>query len=810
MEWIPPYSPLYFTAMAAELDKVEYFNQLYALKQSSQEEEDTNDLPRFPNTRPSSQLSSFPVPTPSPRSERRSHGTKPSRKVPGVHRTYSAPASSSSSAKEIKETPLIRKTSLLRYDISTPPSAETSFEERKPESVSSSDPKRPEATRRTVSDSSKGPLVLNNSTGITTMLQKKGKRKRSSSVTLVPEDQRIFQEQTFFYIPNDDIAPLRRARISKARNHGVTWAREFGTDVTHIIVDKALSYQDVMTFMKAKFSLKKIPSSVTLVNEEYPIDCIQFRLLVDSAQSQYAVEGCPNAAIKPAGEAPIVSKDMALIESSRPKSRKDDDAERHTPPQEEPTQEEYLVIDETPAVQRSMHPAPLSAEHSSPGDWLTMSSGEEASASAEENPSFYNPRPLSANADSLDEMIRFAQGTKDLPLDDDEDDTASTIGSPEDSEGSDDSREKSPTRAPAKKKRKGGPKGSLNQESFQCMKGGTSDMSQSNPNARTIEILGDLGAYYERIKDQWRTIAYRKAISTLRRQDRKICTYEEAIELSAIGTRLANKIQEIVLTDRLRRLEYTKLEPEDKILQSFLKIYGVGTSQAYRWIQQGHKSLDDLRARVRLTENQQIGIDHYDHFNTRIPRDEMDELGVTVIKTASEIDPDIEMIIGGSYRRGAKTSRDIDFIITKRKTTSAHELTPFLHTLVTHLTLSGFLVAALAVPGSHYSSGSKWHGACVLPTSTVWRRIDFLLVPETEFGAALIYFTGDDIFNRSMRLLSGRKGMRLNQRGLYKGVMRGPGRVKLTEGSLIEGANERKIFDALGVTWRPPEQRICH
>jgi DNA polymerase IV len=78
-----------------------------------------------------------------------------------------------------------------------------------------------------------------------------------------------------------------------------------------------------------------------------------------------------------------------------------------------------------------------------------------------------------------------------------------------------------------------------------------------------------------------------------------------------------------------------------------------------------------------------------------------------------------------------------------------------------------------------------------------WRRIDFLVVPEEELGAALIYFTGDDIFNRSMRLLSGRKGMPLNQRGLYKDVMNSSGRVKLNEGTLIEGADERKIFEIL-------------
>ena len=69
--------------------------------------------------------------------------------------------------------------------------------------------------------------------------------------------------------------------------------------------------------------------------------------------------------------------------------------------------------------------------------------------------------------------------------------------------------------------------------------------------------------------------------------------------------------------------------------------------------------------------------------------------------------------------------------------------------------------------------------------------------------------TGNDIFNRSLRLLAGTKGMRLNQRGLYEGVMRGKGREKLSEGTLVEGKDEKRIFEILSVPWRPPEHRIC-
>jgi DNA polymerase IV len=249
----------------------------------------------------------------------------------------------------------------------------------------------------------------------------------------------------------------------------------------------------------------------------------------------------------------------------------------------------------------------------------------------------------------------------------------------------------------------------------------------------------------------------------------------------------------------------------------FLGIYGVGTSQAQQWLAQGFRTLDDLKAKAKLSPNQLLGIEHYDDLNTRIPRREVEALGTVVRKGAQQVDPNVELIIGGSYRRGAETSGDIDFIITKPNTESSSELRPFLDDLVHRLEAEGFLVARLASSRSG-SDGSKWHGCCVLPKISgfndenyrpIWRRIDFLLVPETEIGAALLYFTGNDIFNRSIRLLASKKGMRLNQRGLYKDVMRGPQRVKVTEGELVEGRDERRIFEILGVKWREPHERWC-
>jgi DNA polymerase IV len=329
----------------------------------------------------------------------------------------------------------------------------------------------------------------------------------------------------------------------------------------------------------------------------------------------------------------------------------------------------------------------------------------------------------------------------------------------------------------------------------------------ADPNAETIAVLQQMGDFYDRIKDQWRTLAYRKAITSLKKRQERVVYKEDAIKLPFVGARIAAKIEEIALTNGLRRLDNAHLDPMDEALQLFIRIYGVGISQASHWANQGFRTLEDLTTAVKLTASQKIGIEHYDDFQERIPRAEVEKHGAIIREALQKIDSGFQTTIGGSYRRGAQSSGDIDIIITKPDTSISNIRSTVDERLIPQLTSTGFLTATLAK--IHAQTGSKWHGCSKLPTSPTWRRIDFLLVPWDETGAALIYFTGNDIFNRSIRLLAGKKGMRLNQRGLFKDALRGEGRVKVTDGELLEGRDEKRIFSILGVPWRPPEHRIC-
>ncbi|KAI1068183.1 hypothetical protein LB507_004636 [Fusarium sp. FIESC RH6] len=646
------------------------------------------------------------------------------------------------------------------------------------------------------------------------------KRKRESSIKLRPESEQIFKDLTFYYVPDDDIAPARRLRITKAREFGATWVRT-PRIATHIVVEKHIQFKDLEGVLKK--TNKNLPPKV--VNEEYPIDCIQFKALLQCNQKKYQLTGQPTA---PDDGPPVLPR--SSLESVRSLPLK--------PPQRNSKRWDHVPIQGTPErIEESPHrsqiaetPAPtvsqpvilnledmISSHPASTSSKAAHSRNISTTSVAHETGNDKQPQKGDGHEDELSEYIKIMEEYKDLPLDADDDDaqTVADMGPEEQSmSGSEDER---PNMRKTRRKTRSSRKDIAFEDRFACNSSGVKDAKAGNPNARTIEILQKMADYYNRINDHWRTTAYRKVISTLKRQETRITTAEEAQRLPSVGTRLAQKIEEIVMTDRLQRLEYAQKEPMDEALQLFLGIYGVGNSQAQQWLAQGYRTLDDLMAKAKLTPNQLLGIEHYDDLNTRIPRREVEALGTVVKTTAQRIDPQVELIIGGSYRRGAESSGDIDFIITKSNTESSAELRPFLDSLVQRLEADGFLVARLASSRSA-SDGSKWHGCCVLPKisgfsdhdyTPVWRRIDFLLVPESERGAALLYFTGNDIFNRSMRLLASKKGMRLNQRGLYKDVMRGPQRVKVTEGELVEGRDERRIFEILNVKWREPHERWC-
>ncbi|KAF4588723.1 hypothetical protein EYR40_010277 [Pleurotus pulmonarius] len=245
------------------------------------------------------------------------------------------------------------------------------------------------------------------------------------------------------------------------------------------------------------------------------------------------------------------------------------------------------------------------------------------------------------------------------------------------------------------------------------------------------------------------------------------------------------RIMEILKTGDLKRIEYESTE-DVVVCCLFQGVYGVGQSTAQKWYANGCRTLEDLKngkGGVKLSSAQEIGLKFYDDINARMPRDEAKALFDLIKPIALSIDPDLFVDIMGSYRRGKATCGDIDILIT-RNPADGKTHAGVLPTLLSKLHEIGIITEDLAIPEGD-DEENVYRGLCKLPEpGSRRRRIDFLTVPWTSRGAALLYYTGDDIFNRAMRYKANVMGYSLNQRGLYSGVVRDPHdrRIKTNKG----------------------------
>lgn len=539
-----------------------------------------------------------------------------------------------------------------------------------------------------------------------------GSRKRKHEAGVPLQDQ-VLRGLRFFYIQGDRKG-LRKLRMEQAERHGAELTSVLA-DATHVIVDDDLTFEHIKDGVASVIGQDR----PLIVRTHWPLDSIKEKRLLPTTSSWYRV--IPDLSVPTAEDIPRDSLEV--------KAARNDPRRQANDPHVIPSQSEKSS-------------APQNENRSEVETWkdVTIPSSQPFSGDGLSRAGPASNRPTGHDyKDELSRMIEdVRKNYKDLPsLACDEDE-----GDKKESDSDSDSDSGSERRKPRKRVKKSQLPKPRFEDKFACSRGGTMNKSRG-PNAKTVAILQQLCDYYDRINDHFRLLSYRRAINVLSMQAEKVKTADEAELLPCIGPSISRKIEEIVKTDRLQRLEHAQNDPKSQVLQLFLGIYGVGLSTASQWMAQGFETLNDLLRHAPLTPNQRIGIEHYQDLNSRIPRSEVKALGDYVKDEAARIDMDVELLIGGSYRRGADSSGDIDFIITKAGTKSSEELTPFLDRLVTNLTQKGFLTVALASHDQRSSknrddSGSKWHGCCVLPREASsedskdehrpWRRIDFLLV----------------------------------------------------------------------------------
>lgn len=76
-------------------------------------------------------------------------------------------------------------------------------------------------------------------------------------------------------------------------------------------------------------------------------------------------------------------------------------------------------------------------------------------------------------------------------------------------------------------------------------------------------------------------------------------------------------------------------------------------------------------------------------------------------------------------------------------------------------------------------------------------QIDLRVVPADCFGAALLYFTGSKEHNDRLRTLAKKRGLKINEYGLFNE----------STGRKIAGRTEEEVYEALGLSYIPPELR---
>jgi len=309
-----------------------------------------------------------------------------------------------------------------------------------------------------------------------------------------------------------------------------------------------------------------------------------------------------------------------------------------------------------------------------------------------------------------------------------------------------------------------------------------------------VSNMGILARYYKKVGDAWRQQAYQRAIISIRGLDSQITDIKQVKGVKGIGKSIKAKIKEFLDTGQIRKVEEVKGQIHEKLikdkkelaLEKFQAIWGVGPVKARSLYAEGMRSLDNIRGNIQLLNtNQRIGLKYYEELLQPIKREYINvfQMVVRVCLNREFGDKSYKMQVAGSYRRGAKKSGDIDCLITSTKFDLAQ--------MIAALTRWGIVTDTLSM------KGEKFMGIVHCPSGQWYHfRMDVEFLPEDEWGSGLLYFTGSKGFNVAMRMDAKRKGMILNQHGLFD-----------TNGDRIPVYTEMEIIKAVGMKYVHPELR---
>jgi len=312
-------------------------------------------------------------------------------------------------------------------------------------------------------------------------------------------------------------------------------------------------------------------------------------------------------------------------------------------------------------------------------------------------------------------------------------------------------------------------------------------------NADLASRFRDLAAYLEMEDVPFKPRAYEKAAQAIESTTEPLAdVYRKGgvkalRALPGIGTSMADKLEELLTTGKCALHEqYRRRMPVD--LGGLMALEGVGPKAVKVLYEQlGVRSTADLakaaragkvRALPHFGEKSEARILHALAFaETTRGRALLADVMPVVEEVAGALRRVAgvrQVTIAGSIRRRRETVGDADIVVVAAKPAAAMR------------TFVG-LPAVTRILGKGDTKSTV-----VLDTGL---QVDVRVVPAESVGAALLYFTGSKAHNVALRQLAIKRGLKLNEYGLFRGTRR------------VAGRTEEEIYEHLGLAWIPPELR---
>jgi len=315
-------------------------------------------------------------------------------------------------------------------------------------------------------------------------------------------------------------------------------------------------------------------------------------------------------------------------------------------------------------------------------------------------------------------------------------------------------------------------------------------MSRNQDIAELFNRAADVMALLE--ENPFRVLGTRKVARIIEDLPEDVKTLQDQGRLEqtpGIGKSTVDKISEFLRTGHISEFEELAGRVPAGVLE-MLTISSVGVKTAHQlWKEAGITSVAELKKHlVEGTMPKLKGFGEKKQLKIRQNMEFMEEAGKrigigwalplaeTYCDTVAKVTGVSQVQYCGSLRRGKETIGDIDILVCSEAEA-----------------VSAITAAVLAHEHTQQTLGAGETKISIRTRAGL--QVDFRIVAAQHWGAALQYFTGSKEHNVRLRELAVKRGLKLNEWGLFK------------DQQSVAGENEPDIYTALELAWVPPEMR---